>query len=465
MSNADDTIRNDRAHFWHPFTWMPGYLAREPIVITGADGIHLTTADGRELMDGISSMWLNVHGHNRPEIREAIVRQLERFAHVSVFGQTHEPAAQLARRLVEIAPDGLNHVFFSDDGATAVEVALKLVFQHFQIRGETKRTKFIALEHAYHGDTLGAVSVGDISHFHHAFRPLLFECFRAPSPACRVPDATGEPEESGTAALEELERLIDEHASEVCGFIIEPVVQGAAGMLIAEPGYLRGARELCTSHGIPMIADEVFVGFGRTGRMFACEHENVSPDVMCLAKGLTGGTLPLAATLANDELHETFLGADRTRCTFYHGHSYTANPLGCAAALATLDLFEKDGTLEHVRRLEKVLEGECERFAGLRRATGVRCKGLIFALDLVEKKEGFMTGRNVHPPGRACHPVGAYDPSLGMGQKVADAAMKRGLLIRPLDDVLYLAPPLVTAEKELRRMLDILYQSIAETTG
>ena len=443
----DATIRDDRQHVWHPFTWMPGYLARKPLVITGAKGIYLTAADGRRYMDGISSMWLNVHGHGRPEITRAIARQARKFVHVSVFGQTHAPAARLARRLVEIAPKGLNHVFFSDDGATAVEVALKLAFQYFQIRGESKRTKFLALEHAYHGDTLGAVSVGDIEHFHRAFRPLLFECVRAPAPSAFDDDAS-DADPSGTARLEVLERLMQRHAQELCGFILEPIVQGAAGMIVAEPGYLRGARELCAQYRIPMIADEVFVGFGRTGRMFACEHEGVSPDVLCLAKGLTGGSLPLAATLATDEIYEAFLGADRTRCTFFHGHSYTANPLGCAAALVSLDLFEKDGTLAHVRTLEKLLEKEAARFADLPHAASVRFKGLIFALDLVRRKD----------------PLRRYRPAERMGDRVCDAAEKSGLLIRPLGDVVYLVPPLVTTVRQFRRMLDILHNSIAKAT-
>ena len=441
-------IRDDREHVWHPFTWMPGYLAQKPLVITGAKGIYLSAAGGRRYMDGLSSMWLNVHGHCRPEITDAIARQAKKFVHVSVFGQTHAPATKLARRLVEIAPKGLNHVFFSDDGATAVEVALKLAFQYFQIRGESRRTKFLALEHAYHGDTLGAVSVGDIEHFHHAFRPLLFECIRTPASNAFDDDAASDADPSGTARLEELERLMKRHAKELCGFIIAPIVQGAAGMIVAEPGYLRGARELSRQFGIPMIADEVFVGFGRTGRMFACEHERVSPDILCLAKGLTGGTLPLAATLATDEIYETFLGSDRARCTFFHGHSYTANPLGCAAALASLDLFEKDGTLAHVRTLEKVLEKESGRFAELPHAASVRFKGLIFALDLVRRKD----------------PLRRYRPAERMGDRVCDYAEKSGLLIRPLGDVVYLVPPLVTTGRQLRRMLDILHDSIVKVT-
>ena len=438
QSQAGRTLRDDRKFLWHPFTWMPGYLAEKPLVITGAKGIYLTAAGGKRYMDGISSMWLNVHGHNRPEIIRAIERQAKKFAHVSVFGQTHEPAATLARRLVEIAPRGLNHVFYSDDGATSVEVALKLAFQFAQIRGETRRTKFLALRHAYHGDTLGAVAVGDIEHFHHTFKPLLAKCLRTPSPSCVNCDLGKRPESCRMACLAALDAVLRKHAKELCAFIVEPIVQGAAGMLVAAEGYLKGARTLCTKYRVPLIADEVFTGFGRTGRMFACEHEGVTPDILCVAKGLTGGTLPLAATLATDDIYEAFLGKDRVGCTFFHGHSFTANPLGCAAALASLDLFKKDCTLDNVRALERLLVEESLRFAALPRVSGVRFKGAIFALDVAR----------------------------GAGRRVCDAAQERGLLIRPLGDTVYLVPPLVTTERELRRMLAIVYESIkGEATG
>jgi len=449
MSNDEKKVReNDRSCLWHPFTWMPGYLKREPIVIASAEGIYLITADGRRLMDGVASMWLNVHGHGRPEIANAVTEQTRKFSHVSIFGQTHGPAAELARRLVEITPAGLNHVFYSDDGATAVEVALKSAFQYAQIKKGTTRTKYLALRHAYHGDTLGAVSVGDIEHFHHTFRPMLFECIHAPSPGCPRCEYDTDMTYCEMPCLEELERVMERHAGQLCAFIMEPIVQGAGGMLIAAEGYLKGARELCTKHGLPLIADEVFVGFGRTGRMFACEHEDVSPDIMCLAKGLTGGTLPLAATLVNDEIYEAFLGDDPKQCTFFHGHSYTANALGCAAALATLDLFEKEHTVAHVRELEKLLEKAAERFRELPHAGNVRFKGLIFAFDVVARKT----------------PVEPYDAALRMGQRVCDAAAERGLLIRPLGDVVYLVPPLVTTEAQLREMLDILYDAVQEVT-
>ncbi|HUV38209.1 MAG TPA: adenosylmethionine--8-amino-7-oxononanoate transaminase [Planctomycetota bacterium] len=435
MPDSEDIIRDDREHVWHPFTWMPGYLAEESLVITAAEGVFLVAADGTRYLDGISSMWLNVHGHARAEIAEAIATQAKAFAHVSLFGQTHAPAATLARRLVEIAPAGLTHVFYTDDGATAVEVALKLAFQSAQLRGETKRTRFVALEHAYHGDTIGAVSVGDIEHFHHAFRPLLFDCIRTPAPV-------GYPfhdEAAGSAARERalaaLERIFETRADEVCAFILEPVVQGAAGMLIHPEGYLAGARKLCTKYGVPMIADEVFTGFGRTGRMFACEREGVSPDLLCLAKGLTGGTVPLAVTLATESIYNAFTGDDPARATFFHGHSYCANPVGCAAALASLDLFKKDGTLGNVARLEGLFIEAAACFRRLPGVTDSRCVGLVFAVDVTRAKE------------------------------VCAAAKRRGLLIRPLGDVVYLVPPLVTSEDELTRMIRILYDALTEVNG
>jgi len=434
MPNSDDIIRDDRACVWHPFTWMPGYLAGEPLVITGAEGITLVAADGTRYMDGISSMWLNVHGHARAEIAEAIAEQAKRFCHVSVFGQTHELATTLARRLVEMTPEGLNHVFYSDDGATAVEVALKIAFQSAQIRGETKRTKFVALEHAYHGDTLGAASVGDIEHFHHTFRPLLFDCIHAPAPTGFPFDDARARDAARDNALAALDRIFDEHADETCAFIIEPIVQGAAGMLIHPEGYLAGARKHCTKHGIPMIADEVFVGFGRTGTMFACERENVSPDILCLAKGLTGGTVPVAVTLSSESIYDAFLGDDPTACTFFHGHSYCANPVGCAAALASLDLFEKDVTLRQVARLEGQLSEAAFCFRRLGAVGDARFIGLIFAIDV------------------------------GGANEICAAARKRGLLIRPLGDVVYLTPPLVTTEDELARMITVLYDAVTEVT-
>ena len=445
---TDRIVNDDRTYLWHPFTWMPGYLELPPVVIESAEGIYLSTAQGKRYMDGLSSMWLNVHGHNHPRITEAICEQARKFSHVSVFGQTHEPAAKLARRLVEVTPDGLNHVFYSDDGATSVEVALKLAFQSAQIRGETKRTKFMTLRHAYHGDTIGAISVGDIEHFHHTFAPLLFDCIRMPSPYCFRCDLERDRSNCDVSCLKAAEALMASHADELCGVIVEPIVQGAAGMLIAEEGYLRGIHKLCARHDIPLIVDEVFVGFGRTGRMFACDHEEVSLDIMCLAKGITGGTLPLGATIASDRIYEPFLGEDPGKCTFFHGHSYAANPLGCAAALANLDVFEEERTVEHVRLLEKILESDADRFRGLPHAAHVRFKGLVFALTLAECEAPFTP----------------YDASKKMGHKVCSAAMDRGLLIRPLDDHVYLVPPLVTTPEQLREMLNILHDAIVEVT-
>src|SRR3954463_7492352 len=319
----------DHDHLWHPFTQQRDWVGEEPLMIESAEGTELIDTEGRRYLDGVSSLWCNVHGHRHPAIDEAVRDQLDRVAHSTMLGLSHPGAAELAARLVEIAPPGLNRVFYSDSGSTAVEVALKMAFQHWQHRGEPQRTGFVCLDMSYHGDTLGSVSVGGIELFPTLFRPLLFDAHMA---------------RPGDAA--DLERILGEHGDTIAGVIVEPLVQGAAGMLLHPDGYLRAVRELCDRFGVLLIVDEVATGFGRTGTMFACEQEGVTPDLMCLAKGLTGGYLPLAATLATEQVYEGFLGAFEQFRTFFHGHTYTGNPLACAAALATLDVFEQERTLE-----------------------------------------------------------------------------------------------------------------------
>jgi len=292
MSATAALIDSDRHHLWHPFTQQQGWCADEPpLVIDHASGTNLYDTEGRAYIDGVSSLWCNVHGHRHPMIDEAIRTQLDRVAHTTMLGLSHEPAIELAERLVAIAPDGLERVFYSDSGSTAVEIALKMAFQWWVQRGDSERTRFICMENAYHGDTIGAVSVGGIDLFHSLYRPLLFDALQA-----RAGDAS------------DLETLLAQHATEVAAVIIEPLVQGAAGMLLQPPGYLRRVRELCDAHGVLLICDEVATGFGRTGRMFACEHEDVTPDLLCVGKGLTGGYLPLAATIATERIYEGFLG-------------------------------------------------------------------------------------------------------------------------------------------------------------
>src|SRR5436190_1683584 len=333
-----DLAADDRRFLWHPFTQQQGWDEEDAPIIERAERCELIDVSGRHYIDGVSSLWCNVHGHRHPAIDIAIRDQMDRVSHSTMLGLSHRPAIELARRLIEIAPDGLSRVFCSASGSTAAEIALKMAFQYWQQRGgdDARKTRFLALREAYHGDTIGSVSVGGIDLFHSMYRPLLFDSLKA---------------EPGDAA--DMERLLADHGDEVAAVIVEPLVQGAAGMLVHPPGYLRAVRELCDRHGTLLICDEVATGFGRTGRMFACDHEDVGPDLMCLAKGLTGGYLPLAATLSTERIYEGFLGEHEEFRTFFHGHTYTGNPLACAAALASLRLFEQEHTLE---RLEPKIE-------------------------------------------------------------------------------------------------------------
>ena len=329
-----ELVAGDRDCLWHPFTQQRGWAGEEPVIIERAEGTDLIDTEGRRYIDGVSSLWCNVHGHRHPAIDAAVRDQLDRVAHSTMLGLTHPAAIQLARRLVDIAPAGLTRCFYSDSGSTATEIALKMAFQYWAQRGgeDARRTRFVSLREAYHGDTIGSVSAGGIDLFHATYRPLLFDTLKA---------------EPGDIA--DMERLFAAHEGEIAAVIMEPLVQGAAGMLVHPPGYLRAVRELCDRHGALLICDEVATGFGRTGRMFACEHEDVAPDLLCVAKGITGGYLPLAATLATEEIYEGFLGEHAEFRTFFHGHTYTGNPLACAAGLATLDVFEQERTLERLQ--------------------------------------------------------------------------------------------------------------------
>jgi len=357
--------RWDNEHVWHPFAPMQAFRAEQPPIIAAAERFELIDVEGRRYLDGISSLWCNVHGHRVPEIDAAVRRQLDAVAHTTLLGLSSVPSIELARQLATRAPAGLNKVFYSDSGATAVEAALKIAWQHQRQRpgGSDRRTLFASVAGAYHGDTVGAVSVGQIDLFHRKYGGLLFETVTVPSPAPlrRPPGCSAEAWLQH--CLDELERTIIAHRERWAGFILEPLVQGAAGILVHPPGYLRRVRELTRDYGIPLIADEVAVGFGRTGTLFACEQEQVAPDLLCLAKGITGGYLPLAATLATDAIYDSFLGDPAEGRTFFHGHTYTGNPLACAAALASLELFEERRLLENVARNAALLQERLARFS------------------------------------------------------------------------------------------------------
>jgi len=391
-------------------------------VIERAEGTDLFDDAGRRYIDGVSSLWCNVHGHRHPLIDAALREQLDRVAHSTMLGLTHPGAAELAARLTAIAPPGLERVFFSESGSTAVEIALKMAFQYWhQVEGDAcKRTRFVTLEGAYHGDTLGSVSVGGIDLFHGAYGPLLFKTYRvAPGDGRR------------------LERLLDLHAREIAAVVVEPLVQGAAGILVQPPGFLRLARELTAAHGVPLIADEVATGFGRTGTMFACEQERVAPDFLCLGKGLTGGYLPLAATLATERIYEGFLGRPEDGRTFFHGHTFTGNPLGCAAAIASLEVFEREETLLRLQPKIRLLGELLDGVGGMPEVAEVRGRGFMAGIDL-----------------------GEHDPALRIGHRVTLAARERGAIVRPLGDTVVLMPPLSISKQDLARLVEIVADSI-----
>jgi adenosylmethionine-8-amino-7-oxononanoate aminotransferase len=426
---TDELVALDRECLWHPFTQQQGWQDELPILVDHAQGTTLYDTEGRPYIDGVSSLWCNVHGHRHPLIDAAVREQLDRVAHSTMLGLSHPPAVTLARRLLDVAPAGLSRVFYSDNGSTAVEIALKMAFQfwsHRQPSGSPpQRTAFVHLRNAYHGDTVGSVSVGGIDLFHHIYRPLLFDSLQV------------EPGDPG-----ELAELLEQQGRRVAAVIVEPLVQGAAGILIQPPGYLRAVRELCDAHDVLLICDEVATGFGRTGRMFACEHEGVRPDLMCVAKGLTGGYLPLAATLTTERIYEGFLGEHEQFRTFFHGHTYTGNPLACAAGLATLEVFERERTLERVQRTAELFATLLDELvAPLAAVREVRRIGLMCGVELT-----------------------TFPLEARMGHQVTLCARRRGAIIRPLGDVVVLMPPLSIEEHELRRLVEITASAIAEAT-
>ncbi len=444
-----DQIRAwDHDHLWHPFTPLADWASSDPLVIERGEGVYLYDTEGNRYLDGVSSLWCNVHGHRHPALDAAIRAQLNHVAHSTLLGVTHAPAAELARRLVERAPAGLNRVFFSDDGATAVEVALKMAFQYWRQKPdpEPKRTRFLALTDAYHGDTLGDVSVGGIASFHAMFAPLLFPTLRAPSPYCyRCPLGLERPT-CGIACLGEVERLLEAYPGEVAAVIVEPLVQGAAGMIVHPEGYLRGLREITKRHDVLLIADEVAVGFGRTGALFACELEGVAPDLLCLAKGLTGGYLPLAATLTTDTIHAAFVGTAAEGKTFYHGHTFAGNPLGAAVALANLKVFDDEATLERLRPKVARLTQGLQRLASLPHVGDIRQRGLIAGIELVAD----VANRTPF----------AYESQVGA--RICRRARSLGVLLRPLVDVIVLMPPLAITEAEIDTMIDVVARCVTE---
>lgn len=449
--NAEELENWDKQYLWHPFTQMREYCDEKPLIIEKGEDSFLIDIYGNRYLDGVSSLWVNLHGHRREEIDQAIINQVKKISHSTLLGLSNVPAIKLARKLVEITPEGLNKVFYSDDGSTAVEIALKMAFQYWQQKSpsQKEKCKFISLSHAYHGDTLGAVSVGGIDTFHQLYKSLLFPAYSVPSPYCYRCSVGKSYPSCHLNCLNQVEEVMKEHHQEVAALIIEPLVQGAAGMIVSPPGYLKEIRRLCSQYNILMIADEVAVGFGRTGTMFACEQEEVIPDLLCVAKGISGGYLPLAATLTTEEVYGAFLGDYQELKTFFHGHSYTGNPLACSAALASLEIFEKDHTLEKLKEKICLLEEKLQPFLDLPHVGEVRQKGFMVGIELVKDRNS-----------KESYPLGEK-----VGIKVIQEARKRGLIIRPLGDVIVIMPPLNISCENLERLIEIIFDSIVKITS
>ncbi len=458
----------DKKYIWHPFTQMKEWASESSLIIEKGKGSYLYDIHGKRYLDGVSSLWVTVHGHRKREIDNAIKEQLGKVAHSTLLGLSNVPAVELAKRLVEIAPKAgvrgrgsgvknsklktqnseLSKVFYSDSGSTSVEIALKIAFQYWQNMGVKDKTRFLTFKNAYHGDTIGSVSLGGMELFHDIYRPLLFKTIQVNSPYCYRCHLGMAYPSCKTACIKEVEDTLKNKHDEVAALVIEPLVQGAAGMLVQPTGFLKELRRLCDKYKILMIADEVATGFGRTGKMFACEHEGVIPDILCIAKGITGGYLPLAATLTTQEIHDAFLAEYKEFKTFFHGHTYTGNPLACAAAIANLDIFEHEETLKRLQPKVSVLEEGLKEFQKLAHVGDIRQRGFMVGIEMVKEKET-----------REPYPV-----ELRMGHRAILEARKRGAILRPLGNVIVLMPPLSIKEVELKRLLKITYESIRVVT-
>ncbi|MBN2210624.1 MAG: adenosylmethionine--8-amino-7-oxononanoate transaminase [Sedimentisphaerales bacterium] len=440
--SADTLTQWDHHYLWHPFTPMRLWLEEKPLIIQRGEGVYLYDTEGRRYIDGISSLWCNIHGHNHPRINKAICTQVEKIAHSTLLGLSSQPSVELAKKLVDIAPAGLTRVFYSDAGATAVEIALKMAFQYWRNIGQSQRQQFIALRQSYHGDTIGSVSVGGIDIFHRIFGPLTFAAH-----FCDLPHPyrfEGSAQECRDHSLEQMRSLLQTYHKSIAAIIVEPLVQGAAGIIVHPQGFLDGVRKLADEFGVLLIIDEVATGFGRTGKMFACEHEDVAPDLMCLAKGITGGYLPLAATLASEKVFDAFLREPSAETTFYHGHTYTGNALACAAALGSLAVFEEEKTPAGLDVKIKLLNKRLNRMKPLRIVGDVRQCGMMAGIELVDNKDQKTS----------------FDYTARIGAHLCQAMRQRGLILRPLGDVIVIMPPLVISTETLTELLDVIEDTL-----
>jgi len=448
-NNMSGWIKRDLRYNWHPFTQMKDHETLPPVLVEKAKGVKLFDEKGKFYYDTVSSWWCNVHGHCHPKIIAAVKSQIKKLDHVMFAGFTHKKAVELAEKLISIAPKGLARVFYSDDGSTAVETALKMSFQYWKNRGVRTKEKFVCLELGYHGDTAGAMSVSEVDVFNKLFKPLFFRSFSAPTPYCYRCPMKKERVSCSIDCIKPLEVLLKRRSKEISALIMEPIVLAAGGMIIYPHEYLKRAAQLCKKYNVHLILDEVATGFGRTGKMFACEWAKVSPDFLCLSKGITSGTLPFAATLTTEKVFMAFHADYEKRKSFYHGHTYTANPIGCAAALASLKLFRQEKTLQKAKKLSGLLKKGLSRLRSLPFVGDVRCKGLIGAVELVRDKT-------------AKTPFAFEDR---IGQRIYKEGLKHGLILRPIGNVVYLYLPLSTRESELKDILKRMYKVLSSVSS
>jgi adenosylmethionine---8-amino-7-oxononanoate aminotransferase len=447
MANSDYTKR-DLSVVWHPCTQMKDHETLPLIPIRKGSGVWLEDMDGNRYIDAISSWWVNLFGHGNPQINAAIKSQLDQLEHVMFAGFTHEPAVTLSEKLISITPGGLNRCFYADNGSASVEIALKMSYHYWRNKGKKKKTRFISLENSYHGETLGALSVGNVPLYKETYAPLLLDTLFAKSPDCFERESGVSWEEHSRQCFSGMEKLLEQHADEVCAVIVEPLVQCAGGMRMYHPVYLSLLRKACDKFGVHLIADEIAVGFGRTGTLFACEQAGISPDFMCLSKGLTGGYMPFSVTLTTDEIYQAFYDDYENLTAFLHSHSFTGNPLGCSAALATLNIFDTQPVLENNRVMSEFMRDMTSDLADHPHVAEVRQTGMILAIEMIKDKKS----RTPFP----------WQERRGL--KIYQYALAQGVLLRPIGNVVYLMPPYVITPDEIAKVVDVAKAGIALAT-
>ncbi|RBW68315.1 adenosylmethionine--8-amino-7-oxononanoate transaminase [Bacillus taeanensis] len=441
-----ELIEKSKQYLWLPFTQMQDY-DNDPLIIESGEGVLLKDTEGKTYYDGFSSVWLNVHGHRKKELDDAIRTQLDKIAHSTLLGMTNVPAVELAERLAQLTPKGLDRVFYSDSGAAAVEIALKMAFQYWQNIGKPEKQKFVTMTNGYHGDTVGAVSVGNIDIFHKVYKPLLFESYKVSYPYV-YRHSSGDTDVCRDECLAELQAMLEERHNEIAAVIVEPMMQGAGGMILMPEGFLAGAARLCQEYDVLLITDEVATGFGRTGEMFAVNHEGVVPDIITAGKGITGGYLPIAITMTNERIYQAFYDDYTKLKTFFHGHSYTGNQLGCAVALANLDLFESEKIVANVKEKSMLIKEELECFNELAHVGDIRHIGFMAGIELVNNKESKQP----------------FQWEKRTGYKVSLKMRELGMLTRPLGDVIAFLPPLASSPQDLKAMIAIMKEAIQTVT-